>query len=67
LDKVNTNKKNINSLSQQLSREVDKDLKRYMKANYPDEYKKMQTESKEDKVQRKKWKEEYLRENAPEE
>ena len=67
LDKVNTNKKNINSLSQQLSREVDKDLKRYMKANYPDEYKKMQTESKEDKAQRKKWREEYLRDNPLEE
>jgi len=29
LDRVNTNKKNMNSLSQQLSREVDKELKRY--------------------------------------
>lgn len=67
LDRVNTNKKNMNSLSQQLSRDVDKELKRYMKQNYPAEYKQMSTESKEDKRRRKEWRQQYLQDNPIEE
>jgi hypothetical protein len=67
LDKVNTNKKNLTSLSQKLSRDVDKELKNFMKNNYPTEYETMKTESNADRVQRRKWREEYLKNLTKEE